>query len=379
MSTFPWIESLPHPLNTPSQHTFSAHSFNTHSQHTLSPHSLIIHHRILPNIHSAHLLTNPINIPNRLLGKGRSQRDTLIHLLTNPINIPTYPLPGEQLKMCEQEIIKMYEYTTTTDEILDNVEKGVYKVERYQGKHGKSTTGHAATAATLNATAAASHREGWNTKGIQALLIVDLPTPRLTYPITHSLTYPLMHSLTSTLPLLLPYPTLPYRSYRSLTPPQPEKKCSRHYRSARDRRGRRRIPHCWRQGTCIVPQRIASEKPSEKRFRRHEISQKNCGKILTTERQIGRYEKMGGQKDEYVRYEFIGYGRDGNGSWKQQRRRRRSICGATFTTIVGSNRRAAATGGAAGKCNTAWTGLPRLLLSPQYLYSIYYCLYSCDN
>ena len=331
MSTFPWIESLPHPLNTPSQHTFSAHSFNTHSQHTLSPHSLIIHHRILPNIHSAHLLTNPINIPNRLLGKGRSQRDTLIHLLTNPINIPTYPLPGEQLKMCEQEIIKMYEYTTTTDEILDNVEKGVYKVERYQGKHGKSTTGHAATAATLNATAAASHREGWNTKGIQALLIVDLPTPRLTYPITHSLTYPLMHSLTSTLPLLLPYPTLPYRSYRSLTPPQPEKKCSRHYRSARDRRGRRRIPHCWRQGTCIVPQRIASEKPSE------------------------------------------------NGSWKQQRRRRRSICGATFTTIVGSNRRAAATGGAAGKCNTAWTGLPRLLLSPQYLYSIYYCLYSCDN
>ena len=36
----------------------------------------------------------------------------------------------EQLKLCEAEIIKMYEYMVTTDEILDGVERGVYKVER---------------------------------------------------------------------------------------------------------------------------------------------------------------------------------------------------------------------------------------------------------
>ena len=62
----------------------------------------------------------------------------------------------EQLKMCETEIIKMYEYMVKTDDILDGVERGVYKVERYQGKHGRSTTGHAAAAATLNATMVAT-------------------------------------------------------------------------------------------------------------------------------------------------------------------------------------------------------------------------------
>jgi len=62
----------------------------------------------------------------------------------------------EQLKMCEAEIIKMYEYMVKTDDILDGVERGVYKVERYQGKHGRSTTGHAAAAATLNATMVAT-------------------------------------------------------------------------------------------------------------------------------------------------------------------------------------------------------------------------------
>ena len=114
--------------------------------------------------------------------------------------------------MCEQEIIKMYEYTCTTDEILDNVEKGVYKVERYQGKHGKSTTGHAATAATLNATAAASHREGKNIviPLLTNFLIFSCPcplTPHVLFSHTpshfplpsHTYAYPL------TLTLLLPY------------------------------------------------------------------------------------------------------------------------------------------------------------------------------
>ena len=60
----------------------------------------------------------------------------------------------DQLKMCEQEIVKLYEYTTVVDGILDGVEKGVYKVERHQGKRGASTTGHAQTAAAFNTTAA---------------------------------------------------------------------------------------------------------------------------------------------------------------------------------------------------------------------------------
>ena len=59
----------------------------------------------------------------------------------------------EQLKMCEGEIIKMFEYMTVTDDILDGVERGVYRVERYQGKRGAATTGHAQTAVSFHATA----------------------------------------------------------------------------------------------------------------------------------------------------------------------------------------------------------------------------------
>jgi hypothetical protein len=44
----------------------------------------------------------------------------------------------EQLRLCEQEIIKLFEYTEKIDLILDNVEMGVYKVEQKQGKFGRS-------------------------------------------------------------------------------------------------------------------------------------------------------------------------------------------------------------------------------------------------
>lgn len=48
----------------------------------------------------------------------------------------------EQLRMAEQEIVKLYEYTEQIETILDNVEKGVYQVKQKQGnKGGKSTTG----------------------------------------------------------------------------------------------------------------------------------------------------------------------------------------------------------------------------------------------
>jgi hypothetical protein len=44
----------------------------------------------------------------------------------------------EQLRLCEQEIIKLFEYTEKIDLILDNVEMGVYKVEQKQGKFGRT-------------------------------------------------------------------------------------------------------------------------------------------------------------------------------------------------------------------------------------------------
>jgi predicted TIM-barrel fold metal-dependent hydrolase len=47
----------------------------------------------------------------------------------------------EQLRMCEQEIIKLFEYIEQIDLILDNVEKGVYKVEQKQGRFGKTILG----------------------------------------------------------------------------------------------------------------------------------------------------------------------------------------------------------------------------------------------
>jgi hypothetical protein len=49
---------------------------------------------------------------------------------------------AEQLRMAEKEIVKLYEYTEQLEQILDNVEKGVYQVRQKQGaKGGRSTTG----------------------------------------------------------------------------------------------------------------------------------------------------------------------------------------------------------------------------------------------
>jgi hypothetical protein len=48
---------------------------------------------------------------------------------------------GEQLKMCEKELIGMYEYTETIDRILDEVERGTFRVKQNQGQTGKATTG----------------------------------------------------------------------------------------------------------------------------------------------------------------------------------------------------------------------------------------------
>ncbi len=49
---------------------------------------------------------------------------------------------SEQLRMAEKEIVKLYEYTEQIEQILDNVEKGVYQVKQKQGSRGgRSTTG----------------------------------------------------------------------------------------------------------------------------------------------------------------------------------------------------------------------------------------------
>jgi hypothetical protein len=49
---------------------------------------------------------------------------------------------AEQLRMAEKEIVKLYEYTEQIEQILDNVEKGVYQVKQKQGtRGGRSTTG----------------------------------------------------------------------------------------------------------------------------------------------------------------------------------------------------------------------------------------------
>lgn len=47
----------------------------------------------------------------------------------------------EQLRLCEEEIIKLFNYAQSVDEILDNIERGVYRVEQKQGKFGKSFPG----------------------------------------------------------------------------------------------------------------------------------------------------------------------------------------------------------------------------------------------
>jgi hypothetical protein len=58
---------------------------------------------------------------------------------------------AEQLRMAEQEIVRLYEYTEQIEQILDNVEKGVYQVKQKQGTAGgKSTTGLMGTFSNLN-------------------------------------------------------------------------------------------------------------------------------------------------------------------------------------------------------------------------------------
>jgi hypothetical protein len=48
---------------------------------------------------------------------------------------------GEQLKMCEKELVAMYEYAEKIDRILDEVERGTFRVKQSQGQSGKATTG----------------------------------------------------------------------------------------------------------------------------------------------------------------------------------------------------------------------------------------------
>jgi len=48
---------------------------------------------------------------------------------------------AEQLRMCENEIVRLFAYTEKIENILDGVEKGKYRVQQRQGQHGKTTTG----------------------------------------------------------------------------------------------------------------------------------------------------------------------------------------------------------------------------------------------
>ena len=48
----------------------------------------------------------------------------------------------EQLELCEEEIIKLYEYAEKTEKILNDVENGMYKVEQKQGKFGRNFNGN---------------------------------------------------------------------------------------------------------------------------------------------------------------------------------------------------------------------------------------------
>lgn len=48
---------------------------------------------------------------------------------------------AEQLRMCENEIVRLFAYTEQIESILDGVEKGKYRVQQRQGHHGKTTTG----------------------------------------------------------------------------------------------------------------------------------------------------------------------------------------------------------------------------------------------
>ena len=51
----------------------------------------------------------------------------------------------QQLRMCEEEIIKLFEFAEKMDIIMNNIESGSYKVEQQQGKFGRSTNGHFST------------------------------------------------------------------------------------------------------------------------------------------------------------------------------------------------------------------------------------------
>ena len=48
----------------------------------------------------------------------------------------------EQLRMCEEEIIKLFEFAEKMDIIMNNIESGSYKVEQKQGKFGRTANGH---------------------------------------------------------------------------------------------------------------------------------------------------------------------------------------------------------------------------------------------
>jgi hypothetical protein len=70
----------------------------------------------------------------------------------------------EQLRMAEQEIVKLYDYTEKIEVILDNVEKGVYQVQKKQGtKGGFSTTGVLSSAITTRPHSSLEQRGGVNT------------------------------------------------------------------------------------------------------------------------------------------------------------------------------------------------------------------------
>jgi thioester reductase-like protein len=90
-----------------------------------------------------HLATLEITQSNELKGQKKqyefflNEKDQCLGEVSDKFN-QYRTKKTEQLRLCEQEIIKLFEYTEKIDVILDNVEMGVYKVEQKQGKFGRT-------------------------------------------------------------------------------------------------------------------------------------------------------------------------------------------------------------------------------------------------
>lgn len=69
-----------------------------------------------------------------------ADKDALLERFMNDFN-KYRQKKSNQLKMCENEIIRIFDYTERIDAILDAVERGEYRIRQAQGSTGRPTTG----------------------------------------------------------------------------------------------------------------------------------------------------------------------------------------------------------------------------------------------